>query len=181
MDNFLELNITDYLLVNVGELLVSKTIMSYKNVNDVIRPDLIKKLTLVVGSPINYCAIFVTQPNFILNIHSDNGNVNGKNVWAVNFVLNSDNHEMVWYSSSKPPVKHINEIGSYYYSYDEDSLQTIQRNKINCALVRTDIPHNVINSDNINPRLCISVRSTISKLSWEDVYKRFLDSEFISK
>jgi hypothetical protein len=180
MDNFLELNIKDYLIVNISDLLTSKTIMSYKNVHDIIRSDMIEKLSSVVGTPINYCATFVTQPDFTLNIHSDNGAINGKNIWAINFVTNSHDHEMIWYSSSKPPTKHINKIGSFYYAYEAESLEVIQRSKIGSALVRTDIPHNVINIDRINPRICVSVRSTFSKLSWEDVYNRFLNSEFIS-
>lgn len=182
MDNFLELNINikDYLLVDPSLLLNSNTIMTYYPWHEIISSELIKKLNYVVMTPIDYCATFITSPNYTLNIHSDNGNIDGRTIWAINFVINSNDHTMIWYKTDSPSVRKINEIGIAYWHYDLDLVSIDQQQRISSALVRTDVPHNVINNDDINQRLCISLRSSKSKFSWDEVYEKFLGSEFIS-
>jgi hypothetical protein len=183
LKNYLPLNIEPFLKVDLNYIESYKrndAIMTRFNVNDIINTDTLLKLNKIIGTPISHCVLFSTGPSFTLNIHKDSGEVQVDdeevNVWAINFIINSSHHEMIWYHELSKPVKILNKIGSYYYHYDETNTKEIERFTITQpTLIRTDVPHNVINYDEKNFRYCISIRSKTSKLSWSEVYNIFLN------
>lgn len=179
--NYLPLSIESFLKVDVNYIKNYKkndAIMTRININDVIDNSTLITLNEIAGTKFDHCILFVTQPSFTLNIHKDSGlfrqGNERLNVWAINFIINSSLHEMVWYEQLSEPIKILNKIGSFYYHYDNTNTKEIERHTIvRPTLVRTDIPHNIINYDNNSVRYCISIRSTTSKLTWQEAYLRF--------
>jgi hypothetical protein len=186
MNNYLKLSFPSdkFLKVSVDYLQTvrNKTIMTYLPITKIVHMDALLYLMNVLKMTLDQCILFSTGPNFILNIHKDTGHriSQGESLspWAINFAINSSNHKMKWYkeiegSSAK---RLTNPMGSDYYHIDPDKVYEIEEAVIDCpTLVRTDIPHNVINYDVNNFRYCISIRNHRNTMSWEEAYQKFKD------
>ncbi len=124
---------------------------------------------------------FRGMPGKQVRIHVDSevaptGEVFGK-TWALNYVWNASDSDMVWY---KPIISKISSAGAIgpnrvnYQTYDINEVEEIERVSFSgLALVRIDIPHAVFNKDPQNPRYCFSIRDRDQNLSWEEAVSKF--------
>lgn len=82
--------------------------------------------------------------------------------FAVNYCIGNDSGEMVWYRASEDidySEYEFTHADTPYIAIPLHKLTEISRHRIGnkLTLVRVDIPHN-IEVDNINPRVCLSIR-----------------------
>jgi len=122
---------------------------------------------------------FYRKPNYQhFGAHIDLNNKTNKNdsVYAINWLLEDDESEMIWYKL--PPnweegLKHT-EIGSAYAEWDIKNL-TEHGKRCNikniCTLVRVDIPHNVYMG--AKERLSVSVRFNRKFENWDQCCNYF--------
>ena len=120
---------------------------------------------------------FITLPNQQFPIHRDcKGGKTQLREWAFNIpVLNCDRGYNQWfldedndfgnevYSESGSAVIPENPLGPYVVT---------ERQLLDCPkLIRTDVHHNVDNTDNPNMRVILSYRSE-DNISWDDIISR---------
>lgn len=124
-----------------------------------------------LGMELYNCHIFRGAPGMGCGIHVDGhaSNKGSQPVWAINWILGSKASSMYWYN----PIHEGNEIkthvGTAYQRWNLDQVEEIEKASFSGpTLVRTDIPHRVVNHDIKNARWCISVRATKTFNSWED-------------
>jgi hypothetical protein len=186
MNNYLKLSVpSDKFLKVSAEYLQdvkNNTIMTYLPITDIVHEDILLHLMSMLKITFNQCILFSTRPNFTLNIHKDTGSYysNGEMLspWAINIAINSSSHTMKWYKevNDSAAERLTNPMGSKYYHIDPKNVYEVEEAVIDCpTLVRTDIPHNVINYDVNNFRYCISIRNDRNTMSWEEAYKKFKD------
>jgi hypothetical protein len=83
---------------------------------------------------------------------------------------------MIWYSLlADTTIKVIRpSTRRPYVGFKPSEVEEIERVSItDPCLVRTDIPHNIINTDPINFRWCLSIRGESIYSSWEDALDMF--------
>jgi hypothetical protein len=92
---------------------------------------------------------------------------------ALNWCLEPDDGEMVWYNLPNEPVEDNEtkrtEADTRYYDWDIRGLTEITRRVIGpkCTVVRVDIPHNITMYE--YSRWAISVRTAERFVTWHDV------------
>ena len=120
-------------------------------------------------SPVDRSCFFVGSPGTIQTIHTD-----VKKGWALNFVKNWENTSMKWYKLKdnvpEPPIKLTN-AGTKFQSYPLTALDFIDSATFQSALVKIDLPHQVINKSEIY-RYCYSVRVQ-PMIEWEEALELF--------
>lgn len=145
------------------------------------------------GLQIGGIIIFKKPHGGISPIHTDILKVdNNWIVWncAINYNISSSNSKMLWFkSSAKQLISNISDQPDHYvlsgihygtfgnkdiYSKEFEIIEKHQITKP--SLVRTHIPHTVINNDN-HDRICLSIRFSENP-SYEQVYK--LMSKYIN-
>lgn len=135
-----------------------------------IGPKMIKFLEELNLSPVDRSCFFVGSPNTIQTIHKDI-----KKGWAINFIKNWENTTMKWFSlkdpTANPPIKLTN-AGTQFQSFPLTSLNFVDSASFECALVRIDIPHQVINRSLDKYRYCYSVRVK-PMIEWEEALELF--------
>jgi hypothetical protein len=131
---------------------------------------LIKFLENLNLSPVDRSCFFVGSPSTIQTIHTD-----VKKGWAINFVKNWEESTMRWFSlrnpTDNPPIKLTN-AGTQYQKFSLASLNFVDQGCFECALVKIDIPHQVINRSINKYRYCYSVRVK-PMIEWEQALKLF--------
>lgn len=142
--------------------------------------DWLRKVGIGPGRENDSSRIFETKPNYACNIHNDGSYNSGEltfyNRWSINYVWGGcRNGDMVWFKElpelTKEYFKENTTLGHKPQIYDPSKLIEIERNNFigGLALVRIDIPHQVINHDPEFSRWCISIRTGVIKdASWED-------------
>lgn len=119
-----------------------------------------------------------------LVIHVDgyidnNGSYHGM-LCGLNWIFGSTNHSMNWYTSNSLGETSINKEGLKRTKWSDENCFLAQQVTINKpTLVRTDVPHNVINSSS-EKRFCVSLRFKDQNLKYEDAKKllsSYIDNE----
>lgn len=117
------------------------------------------------------CHIFRGGPGMQCGIHVDGhtSNKGSQPIWAINWILGAEESSMHWYDPIKEGTEIKTHVGTAYQRWNLDQVKEIEQATFSGpTLVRTDIPHRVVNYDFKNPRWCISIRATKSFNSWED-------------
>lgn len=113
--------------------------------------------------------LFSTDPGESLGIHID-GNYDQKRIWALNFVYNSSDSKMSWYSiinHENQKILSTTESTPYIYFDEKNVIKIDELNNFKCALVRVDIPHRVVNFGTCT-RYCLSFRFS-QIYSWKEI------------
>jgi hypothetical protein len=143
-------------------------------------------LGIVKGSESDCARIFQTRPLYGCAIHND-GEMQEDNklqfysTWSINYVWGDQNKsDMIWYEEiDKNRItksEHKSVLGCYYQQYTKDNVKEIERVDFRhgLALVRIDIPHQVINYDSVNFRYCLSIRTgLLGDAPWEKAVEQF--------
>lgn len=135
-----------------------------------IGPTLINFLESLNLSPVDRSCFFVGRPSTIQTIHTDI-----KKGWAINFIKNWEDTSMNWFElknqSRELPIQLTN-AGTQYQSYPLTDLNFLDSASFQCALVKIDIPHQVINRSKDKFRYCYSVRVK-PMIEWETALEVF--------
>lgn len=124
-----------------------------------------------IGLKIANCHIFRGAPRTSCGIHVDGHTATPKSqpIWAINWIIGSNTSSMYWYNPKQEGNEIKTHVGTAYQRWNLDQVEEIQKASfLGATLVRTDIPHRVVNYDLKNPRWCVSIRATKSFNSWED-------------
>lgn len=115
--------------------------------------------------------LFIGPPNFSSDIHIDST----KQSYAINYIWGDSVSKMRWFELLHDvPKPALTTSGSGYLAYTIDQVNLIEEIEVpknTLMLVRTDIPHQVINYSN-NKRYCLSVRGNPT-LQWRDAVDYF--------
>jgi hypothetical protein len=86
-----------------------------------------------------------------------------QNFIKINFVWNSDDHDMLWGQCTNP-VKKINvsttTMNTEYVQYEDREIELLEKTKIKedfPIIVNVGVPHKVINYSTPNARWCLSI------------------------
>ena len=94
---------------------------------------------------------------------------------GLNWIYGSTNHVMKWYSSDTVGETSINKEGLRRTRWSISDCVSIEELTISVpTLVRTDIPHNVVNFSN-EKRFCVSLRFADITLTYQQVREKLLD------
>ena len=129
-----------------------------------------------IGLNLHNCHLFRGAPGAACSIHVDGheSNDDSKPIWAINWILGSRSSEMIWYEPISQGNETLTHAGSLYQKWDLNQVKELERTKIiSPTLVRTDIPHRVLNYDTVNPRWCISIRTNKLFKDWTDTVNFF--------
>ena len=120
---------------------------------------------------LHLCHIFRGAPGMASGIHVDghSSNTDSQPIWAINWILGSESSSMFWYNPIHEGIESMTHAGTAYHRWNLDQVEEIEKASFRGpTLVRTDIPHRVVNHDIRNPRWCISIRATKIFKSWEE-------------
>jgi hypothetical protein len=109
-------------------------------------------------------------------IHVDGHGTKSENQpgWAINWVLNCEKSQMIWYNPLKSGTESKTKAGTAYETWERsdcDELYNYTITSSNPVLVKNNIPHNVVNLSTTT-RWCVSLRFK-NPMSWEDAVKFF--------
>jgi hypothetical protein len=143
-------------------------------------PDFSNKLENLMGSKISKCRIFTYPPHHFSGIHID-GVEDNLTRWALNFpLIGSNESQMVWYKLNN--IKNSQGISEY----EDDRSQSItyllsqviapigSLTLDSPYIVRTDIPHNVINAKD-QSRSILSVRFRTRSTEFNKIVEQLLN------
>jgi hypothetical protein len=138
-------------------------------------PDFFKSLELLFESSIIKSRIFVYPPNFNMSTSHIDGISGGLNKWALNIPLfGTKNSTMNWFHvtdtiGNQPP--NSDRSNALIFKITTPCLDSLEL--LSPHIVRTDIPHNVVNMKS-SSRAILSIRFKSSIVdSIETVYKQF--------
>ncbi len=115
-----------------------------------------------LGLELKNCHLFRGNPAWACGIHIDGhqSELVTQPIWAINWIMGSNHSEMMWYDPIMPGSEILTNVGTKYQRWTLEEVREIERAEfLGPTLVRTDIPHRVVNYDNKNDRWCISLRS----------------------
>ena len=124
-----------------------------------------------IGLELYNCHIFRGAPGMSCGIHVDGHTsiTETQPIWAINWIIGSTASSMYWYNPIHEGKEIKTHVGTAYQRWHISQVKEIeQATFLGPTLVRTDIPHRVVNHDTKNPRWCISIRATKTFNSWED-------------
>jgi hypothetical protein len=124
-----------------------------------------------LGLTLYNCHIFRGAPGLSCGIHVDGhtSNSGSQPIWAINWISGSNSSSMHWYNPIQEGSEIKTHVGTAYQRWNLDQVEEIeQASFLGPTLVRTDIPHRVVNHDPKNPRWCISIRANKIFNTWED-------------
>lgn len=130
-----------------------------------------------IGLELFNCHLFRGSKGMACGIHVD-GHETAKPIWAINWILGSKFSEMIWYDQITEGSETFTNVGTAYKTFRLDEVRPIESCKFSeknngPVLVRTDIPHRVINNDMANTRWCFSVRARKTFDDWNQVVDFF--------
>ena len=130
-----------------------------------------------IGLELYNCHLFRGARGLACGIHVD-GHEDSKPIWAINWIIGSKFSEMIWYKIINDGAETFTNVGTAYKTFNPNDVSPIESLKFNEAnngpvLVRTDIPHRVINNDITNTRWCFSIRAKKIFKEWNDVVDFF--------
>jgi hypothetical protein len=137
--------------------------------------DFFRSLDLEPWNPHLFCG----GPSYSSTIHIDGEGLGSGPLWAINWIYGSNNSVMTWYKPIQPGSAKKTPSNTTQIIFTEDQVEAIdilEFDQNNCGpiLVRTDIPHKVVNHDLNNPRYCLSVRFKQTKINnWFSAIKYF--------
>lgn len=132
--------------------------------------------------------VFRGSPNDRTAIHidarmNDDGSIYNRTCWGLNFSWNSIDCEMTWYESTNDKINSSLGAGENkirFTSFKETDVSVIEKTIITgLTLIRIDVPHRVVNTDDTNYRYCISLRDYTpenngdNRWSWEEAVEKF--------
>lgn len=129
-----------------------------------------------LGLELYNCHLFRGAPGAACGIHVDGHSSikESQPIWAINWILGSASSTMYWYKPVQNGSETQTHVGTAYQRWRLDQVTEVERASFNGpTLVRTDIPHRVVNHDIRNPRWCISIRSTRDFEYWDDAVNFF--------
>lgn len=108
--------------------------------------------------PFDSFNLFIGPPKFNSTIHIDNR----EQSYAINYIWGDSESKMRWFipKERETPTTLITTAGTDYMTYNDNQVELIEEIDIpknTLLLVRTDIPHQVINYSD-HKRYCVSVR-----------------------
>ena len=147
--------------------------LSFKHFSNFLTPETID-LFASKNIPLpEYAMIFRGRPGGTLVVHLDYISPG----YAINIAWGSRRSEMIWYKPLIPIEEAKYETSSAhspYYYFESHQVEEIERTEIKGpCLVRTDIPHNVVNYDTENIRWCLSLRFPGPVNSWDSAVEFF--------
>lgn len=130
-----------------------------------------------IGLSLYNCHLFRGPKGSACGIHVD-GHDSHKPIWAINWIFGSNASEMIWYDALVEGTQSYTSAETAYQTWKSDQVKKIDVLKFDQTqrgpvLVRTDIPHRVVNNDMRNVRWCLSLRAEKSFNSWNDVVDYF--------
>jgi hypothetical protein len=129
----------------------------------------------LIKSVPNQPHLFYGFPNEQCLIHMDG--IAHPETAAINWVYSLDNSksEMIWYDAlEEGNIEVIEKTSREHIYWNKSQVKEIERYSIRSpTLVRTDIPHNVINNSD-TPRWCVSIRFRPLK-SWDSIVEMLQD------
>jgi hypothetical protein len=144
--------------------------LKFVSVDEMIDKD-IQDFFVSIGLPLRTIYLMYGPANESLIIHVDGfvddyGNYQGM-LCGLNFIFGSTSHVMKWYSSNNYGQTSINKEGLKRTKWDLSDCQVENETVLTCpTLVRTDVPHNVINLSD-QKRYCVSLRFTDQTMTYE--------------
>jgi hypothetical protein len=119
-----------------------------------------------------YGYFFCTAPNAKSSIHID-GYPNNSRAFAFNIAWGSSNSKMCWFRTKENTIHNVNQkftqVQSPYVAFTPEETVLVDEVIIDkLTLVRTNVPHQVINLDQDNWRYCLSIR-TSNINNWEQI------------
>lgn len=119
--------------------------------------------------------LFYCPPNSSSSIHID-GDYEKSRPFALNIAWGSTKSSMQWYNIKDKTVDYIEshtQANSPYLQFNNDQVDLIEQTTIDTiSLVRTNIPHRIINYDTLKGRHCLSIRIDNIK-TWEEAIIKF--------
>lgn len=118
--------------------------------------------------------LFRGDPGAVMGIHHDLGPR-----FSINLCWGSKRSDMVWYKFKNPDEtprtysKPSTTGRPTNYFYEEDLIEIGRADISVPTLVRTQIPHHVINYDTENHRWCFTLRNLNNKWTWEEAVEHF--------
>lgn len=116
--------------------------------------------------------LFIGPPSMTSAIHIDSLTQS----YAINYIWGEGESKMKWFNirDNETPKSALTTAGTDYQIYDDTQVNLIEEidvPKNTLILVRTDVPHQVINCSN-SKRYCLSLRGA-PVFKWEDAVKHF--------
>lgn len=116
--------------------------------------------------------LFISQPNMTSSIHIDGLSQS----YAINYIWGEGESKMRWFelNSDEPHKPAVTTAGTDYMIYNDNQVKLTEEiivPKNTLILVRTDVPHQVVNCSN-SKRYCLSLRGN-PILKWEDAVEHF--------
>lgn len=152
---------------------------AFKDLNLLFSNKFIKNVSLL-SFPVESCIIFYRKKNYIHpTAHIDAIDENNIVSFGLNWVLDYDYSEMVWYDVKNDNSKiKLTSSNTGFIEFNNKSIKEKEKHIIGnkLTLVRTDIPHNII--VNSYDRLSISLRvnKKYRTLPWVDIVNFYKES-----
>jgi len=149
--------------------------LKFINIDDMINHE-VKDFFSSIDLPLRTIYFMYGPANESLIIHVDgyideNGSYQGM-LCGLNFIFGSTSHVMRWYSSKSYGETSVNKEGLKRTKWNvADCVLEKETTLVTPTLVRTDVPHNVINLSD-QKRFCVSLRFSNQSLTYEDVKDR---------
>jgi len=122
--------------------------------------------------PFSKFNLFIGPPDFDSAIHIDSLSQS----YAINYIWGDSESKMRWFDiiSNEPHNPGVTTAGTNYMKYNDTQVKLIEEINVpknTLILVRTDVPHQVINCSN-SKRYCLSLRGS-PVLKWENAVEHF--------
>lgn len=171
--NYFPLNLPfDFNLI-LPDIESDKSQKMHFNLENLIPLDFKKFLLDQFNLKITKSLIFQQLPNTECNIHLDGVPGIQTRSTALNFIFNSEDTYMSWYKILQPSkIFNVYIDNLVIAHYDSHQVEEIERsNLIHFNLVRTNVPHKVVNNSN-KIRWCVSMRFNVD-YTFEDFVNLF--------
>lgn len=128
------------------------------------------------GLPLRTVYFMYGPPKQELVVHVDGFIDESRNFWGMkcglNFIFGTQDHKMIWYRSKSLGITSVNKEGLKRTKWNiEDCEEVLHHKIVHPTLVRTSVPHNVINLSD-EKRFCVSLRFEDKNLDYESAKEK---------
>lgn len=152
--------------------------LEHVQVSEWFEPSFYLRLSEIIPGICPEALLFALGPGARTRIHTDvrHGDTPDPNIWAMNFIWNTDNNVMLWFD---PLVTRdelsVTEANTLYVDFEDHEVRMTAAcfNPQTAILVRKDIPHQAINLSDHCIRYCLSVRGELPVNDWPSIVEFF--------